>query len=277
MHSCRKAFTLVELIVVITVLVILGTIAFLSFTSSIADTRNSKRISDIANIYRWVELFKEKTTIYPQPSNYKQVSFSWIPCWKEWEVTKADNFSDVFINSSKSLKDPWTDTYYNYSVSASWLEFEIGAITEQNINIAFVQGTYNGKIISSNSWSTFYLFAVPSIMSSYKANTDLASIISSNELVYHWFKNLPTNYNPYGSGWFLFTPAASITIYTWSLDSFKMIPNKKTIGMNMQDVYRWTSVQNFPDIATYMSTDFSQDDSLIQLKWILRQSLWADF
>jgi prepilin-type N-terminal cleavage/methylation domain-containing protein len=45
-----SAFTLVELIVVITILAILGTIAFISLQGYSADARNSKRTSDINNI-----------------------------------------------------------------------------------------------------------------------------------------------------------------------------------------------------------------------------------
>jgi prepilin-type N-terminal cleavage/methylation domain-containing protein len=49
-NNVKKAFTLVELIVVITILAILGTIAFLSLQGYSADARNSKRTSDINNM-----------------------------------------------------------------------------------------------------------------------------------------------------------------------------------------------------------------------------------
>lgn len=50
MRNTKSAFTLVELIVVITILAILGTIAFISLQGYSADARNSKRTSDINNI-----------------------------------------------------------------------------------------------------------------------------------------------------------------------------------------------------------------------------------
>jgi prepilin-type N-terminal cleavage/methylation domain-containing protein len=50
MRNTKSAFTLVELIVVITILAILGTIAFISLQGYSADARNSKRTSDIGNI-----------------------------------------------------------------------------------------------------------------------------------------------------------------------------------------------------------------------------------
>jgi prepilin-type N-terminal cleavage/methylation domain-containing protein len=50
MRNTKSAFTLVELIVVITILAILGTIAFISLQGYSADARNSKRTSDLNNI-----------------------------------------------------------------------------------------------------------------------------------------------------------------------------------------------------------------------------------
>jgi len=50
MINTKKAFTLVELIVVITILAILGTIAFISLQGYSADARNSKRTQDINSI-----------------------------------------------------------------------------------------------------------------------------------------------------------------------------------------------------------------------------------
>ena len=54
------AFTLVELIVVITILAILWTVAFISFQWYTKDTRETVRISDIQNIKKWYGLFDAK-------------------------------------------------------------------------------------------------------------------------------------------------------------------------------------------------------------------------
>ncbi|PID86394.1 hypothetical protein CSB08_00210 [Candidatus Gracilibacteria bacterium] len=50
MKNTKKAFTLVELIVVITILAILGTIAFISLQGYSSDARNSKRSTDLGSI-----------------------------------------------------------------------------------------------------------------------------------------------------------------------------------------------------------------------------------
>jgi prepilin-type N-terminal cleavage/methylation domain-containing protein len=50
MKSTNKAFTLVELIVVISILAILGTIAFISLQGYSSEARNTKRLSDLKSI-----------------------------------------------------------------------------------------------------------------------------------------------------------------------------------------------------------------------------------
>ncbi len=52
-----KAFTLVELIVVITILAILWTIAFIAMESYSKSSRNSVRISDMSKIKSSLEFF----------------------------------------------------------------------------------------------------------------------------------------------------------------------------------------------------------------------------
>ena len=54
----KKAFTLVELIVIITILAILWTIAFLSFQWYTKSARDSVRISDLKNIEKALSLYK---------------------------------------------------------------------------------------------------------------------------------------------------------------------------------------------------------------------------
>lgn len=54
MRNTKKAFTLVELIVVITILAVLGTIAFVSLQGYSGEARDSKRLSDVNNLHKAV-------------------------------------------------------------------------------------------------------------------------------------------------------------------------------------------------------------------------------
>jgi prepilin-type N-terminal cleavage/methylation domain-containing protein len=56
----KKAFTLVELIIVIVIFVILATISFISISGYAATTRDVKRQSDIRELYKKIVLEQEK-------------------------------------------------------------------------------------------------------------------------------------------------------------------------------------------------------------------------
>lgn len=55
-----KAFSFTELIVVVTILAILSTIGFVSFSSYIESSRDTKRQSDIASIESALKVYKQK-------------------------------------------------------------------------------------------------------------------------------------------------------------------------------------------------------------------------
>jgi len=56
MRNTKNAFTLVELIVVITILAILGTIAFISLQGYSQDAKNSKVTSDLASLAKKITI-----------------------------------------------------------------------------------------------------------------------------------------------------------------------------------------------------------------------------
>ncbi|MDD3144724.1 MAG: type II secretion system protein [Candidatus Gracilibacteria bacterium] len=62
MRNTKKAFTLVELIVVITILAILGTIAFISLQGYSGEARDSKRLSNVNDIVKKMNIEVSKGT-----------------------------------------------------------------------------------------------------------------------------------------------------------------------------------------------------------------------
>lgn len=63
MRNTKKAFTLVELIVVITILAILGTIAFISLQGYSGEAKNSKVTSDLRNIASAIETASTRNSV----------------------------------------------------------------------------------------------------------------------------------------------------------------------------------------------------------------------
>ncbi len=126
------AFTLVELIVVITILAILWTIAFISLQWYSAQARDSKRVSDIQNIKKSLELFSLNTGKYPEPDDYFTVSYEIQDLRYQWTV-----WEQVTINLSRNLNekpmDPSTEIEYTYSRTYAWTEYEILSIYESDL------------------------------------------------------------------------------------------------------------------------------------------------
>ena len=118
----NKAFTLVELIVVITILAILWTIAFISFQWYSSNARDWVRTADMNNINKWLALFQLKWWIYPKPDNSVTISASWTLIWYEWTVW--DNVSRI-INTNKIILDPLDNTSYVYYTNATNTAYQL--------------------------------------------------------------------------------------------------------------------------------------------------------
>ncbi len=126
MRNSKKAFTLVELIVVITILAILGTIAFISLQGYSSDARNTKRTSDLGNIVS--KMSTEAATGRPL------MSFVWtsqtnsilttVALGWSWAEAKAisiynvgnPNYTSLWVKE-EDFKDP-TDKHYLIAVTS---------------------------------------------------------------------------------------------------------------------------------------------------------------
>jgi len=125
-----RAFTLVELIVVITILAILWTIAFISLQWYSRDARDSVRVTDLNNIKKSAELIRIKRWKYPYPDNnvtLKMWTNTLVVDWEIWSNLK----SNLWI--SGKVKDPLYNTPYRYLTN--WNEFLVmSSLENQNSN-----------------------------------------------------------------------------------------------------------------------------------------------
>jgi prepilin-type N-terminal cleavage/methylation domain-containing protein len=116
------AFTLVELIVVITILAILWTIAFISFQGFALSARESTRLNDIKTIEKSLWIYRINGNKLPVPDDLVDISFSGTILWKQWyawtgmlaKIWQAGSFLDPSINS-----------HYTYSTNDSSSEFQL--------------------------------------------------------------------------------------------------------------------------------------------------------
>ena len=130
----KKAFTLVELIVVISILAILWTIAFVSLQWYTRDARDSARISDMQNIEKWLELTLIKNGSFPVPDDKIDITASGVVVSYQWYAWN-NVLNTIWIHWD--WVDPLDETYYTYAVNASLTKYQLLWFLENN-NIGYI-------------------------------------------------------------------------------------------------------------------------------------------
>ncbi len=163
----KKAFTVAELLVVVTIMIILISISFITYTNYMASARNSQRIVDLATISSALELNYKTNWILPEPKG----NAFWI--WKEsgdsnvafnqWQIT-----NDFQLDSLSTIPmDPATKTPYIYGKTVKRLEwknkeqYQVSATLEWEKQVAMVRWNfqpvsddYPSLIIAWNSYDS---------------------------------------------------------------------------------------------------------------------------
>ncbi len=303
----KNAFTLVELIVVITILSILWTIAFISLQWYSTDARDSTRLSDISSMKTSLELFHLDAWKYPNPTSWVNITYSWAVVWNQWTFWET-----VYTNTSKLDKiplDPITDKEYTYSVITSQNEFELwwimegdeismnnekwimnNVVSQTNAGeveaIAYTTWNYNWTMAKSLSGSTCNVLSIPTIITNDTSVTDLQQIVTEKKLVYNKYKNLPSTFKWSKfkhDAWFDFTtnnllaysdasscsPLTDTTSYTARVNLVKWL----------KDAYSWSIVQNEWEIKNIsdltIDTNNPSQDLLNYAASFVNNTLWA--
>lgn len=126
----KKAFTLIELIVVITILAILGTLAFVSFQWYYSEARDAIRVNDLKSIHKSLSLYKIEGKPLPRGENMYEVSWSGTLLFRQWNLSKRD-LSNLGI--SNGWIDPLTQEAYIYAMDDKTSKYQLGAFFENYI------------------------------------------------------------------------------------------------------------------------------------------------
>ena len=275
MHSLKKGFTLVELIVVITILAILWTIAFISLQWYAANARDSVRIQDIANIKKSMELFVTESWLYPNPSDSVDITYSWWIVWSQWTVW--DSVVENLWKLNKKPVDPVLATEYSYSRTNNKTEYELSGILEwwwvvNNTTInqthaatqyrALVWWNYNGQVLKVSTWWLDYLLALPSITTTDTATTDIVTTTTNKSLVYNGEYNLPSNYSWVEwfttTWWFEYAPS-DIVAFAWPREELELASGKIKFIRNLQTAYSWSILSLKSEFTELLSFDAQTD------------------
>ena len=289
-----KAFTLVELIVVITILAILWTIAFLSLQWYSKDSRDSVRQSDISNIVTSLSLYEIQRWIYPEPTGWVDITFSWWQIWSQWTIWESvmTNLSQL---SNKPL-DPLTWNEYTYSRLNTKKEFEVAWAIEwwlSKVNpinqanaawtkvwTAYVKWNYNWLLAKVSTGSSTYILAIPTIISRDVTLRDIIDIMGSWSLVYNWLSNLPSSYEwsifNLDWWWINFNPL-SIVAYTWTTQSLANIDNQLDLLTNLKSIYNGPgSASQNEWIQKILDTTDSSDEAKQLISFIVKNNLYSN-
>ena len=277
----QKAFTLVELIVVITILAILSTIAFIALWWMQAKSRDSIRKADFQVIRKALEITKIELWYYPEPTwPTTIVSYSWAEVWTQgtfWDETRR-----VAWWLPKAILDPLTNWEYTYSLLNTNYEYELWTILEwstsynQNIlnqtnaaateiAISYTAWDYNGMMAKTSTWWTDYILAVPTIITSNTTELDVISQITNHYLAFKWFTNLPASYS-----WTQFkidadptlvvSQPTEIVVFSWDLADLKTSDTswettRQTLVENLQLAYTGTNISYNSTISSLLTVD----------------------
>ncbi len=269
----NKAFTLVELIVVITIIAILWTIAFISLQWYSKDARNSVVINDISLIQKNLELFQINTWKYPEPD----WPISWIVVnsanvFNQWFIW--DNIFTNLWKLNKKPVNPLTWEEYVYSKTTYWNYYELKADLEWNSSLSLLNNTYadNSKytFIRWNynwvlaythtwwiNWWTHYIVPLPSLIINTGALVEYSK--SNNISLIDWMNS---------SDWLNFKP----TFWLWT-----ELPNNledlENIMDDIVDSFTWTTIADTNIIGEILN--WTEDVSFITIgRDIINNNLW---
>jgi len=245
----RLAFTLVELIVVITILAILWTIAFISLQWYSRDARDATRTSDVWNMQTTLELFNINAWEYPSPDNPSTISYSWDTVWYQWILWDGVTTNLKWLD--KKPLDPLTKSEYTYSTTQSYKEYQILALYEWNvaynpvINTANAATTsltpkvvwnYNELFVQTNN----YIVPTPSIITSEPWSIVLDWTTIKSQVITAW-TNIPKTAVSNTKTWWL---DVNLAVYTWSIQKSSTNQQKIKAIVSVQQAYNWTILAN---------------------------------
>ena len=130
-NTLRWAFTLVELIVVVTILALLSTIWFIAYVWHLKWIRNTNRITTLVSLWEWLNSYKVNYSL-PLPDDYVEVKVGWKIIAYQWYVWKSILKTIKFSNK---WKDPIDDTYYSYYLTEQNNHFQLMWFLEKEKNI----------------------------------------------------------------------------------------------------------------------------------------------
>jgi len=117
MKNIKKAFTLVELLVVITILAIISVVAYQNFGWAVDKANAWRKISDVSTIETALQQYKADKNYYPPVDEYSDNNL-W---WYSWTTTaQPSNTIKVIYNDQEINKILKNNTKWGWKIFGSW-------------------------------------------------------------------------------------------------------------------------------------------------------------
>ncbi len=130
-HKTLQAFTLVELIVVITIVWILSTVGFVSYSGYLTGARDSNRFSQLTKLSDSLQVYATTKSL-PLPDDYIEITASGS---SNVIAYQGYIWTDVLetIDYTNGWKDPKDDSFYTYFLTKDRKNLQLLAFMEESI------------------------------------------------------------------------------------------------------------------------------------------------
>jgi prepilin-type N-terminal cleavage/methylation domain-containing protein len=155
LHSKQKAFTLVELIVVVTILAILATIWFVSYSSYLTWVRDTNRIAQMTSLSDGLNLYST-TNDLPIPEDNVEISAGTDLI--AYQGYAGANILET-INFEKGWVDPKDNTYFSYYLTKDRKYFQLMWFLEESTSST----TQNSKNLILWTYAVSYENRIPTV------------------------------------------------------------------------------------------------------------------
>ncbi len=121
-YTKNKAFTLVELLVVITILAIISVVAYQNFWGAVDKAVAGRKISDVSTIETSLQTYKADKNYYPAADVLSSTNL-W---WHSWSIDATpSNTIKVVYNDQEIKSVVIAETKWGWQVTASWWQLQI--------------------------------------------------------------------------------------------------------------------------------------------------------
>ncbi len=246
-----SAFTLVELIVVITIIGILSTVWFVSYSNYLTWARDSNRYSQLTKLSDSLQVYATSKSL-PLPDDYIEITASWASNVIAYQGYVGTDVLET-IDYTNGGKDPKDDSFYTYYLTKDRKSLQLMALMEEAWSVAL------NNTVSNTTFAADYSDRFPKVywrklwvLTEVDTNTPVQEL---NILTTAWYLdivNTNTEYNAHISNEEIITGTGSSLLTVNPESSCKRI--KQTWVSRGDEVYTispvWTDFQVYCDMET---------------------------